>query len=118
VRGYLQVTDRIKDVIKTGGEWVSSLEIEEIIARHPGVSEVAVVGVKDPKWSERPLALVVPKPGAACTPQDITAHVMAAVQEGLISKFGVPDQVLFVEQLARTSVGKLNKRALRQQYGG
>ena len=118
VRGYLQVTDRIKDVIKTGGEWVSSLEIEEIIARHPGVSEVAVVGVKDPKWSERPLALVVPKPGAACTPQDISAHVMAAVQEGLISKFGVPDQVLFVEQLARTSVGKLNKRALRQQYGG
>ena len=76
------------------------------------------MGVKDPKWSERPLALVVPKPGAACTPQDISAHVMAAVQEGLISKFGVPDQVLFVEQLARTSVGKLNKRALRQQYGG
>ncbi len=116
-RGYLQVTDRIKDVIKTGGEWVSSLEVEEIIARHPAVSEVAVVGVPDPKWSERPLALVVLKPGAECTEAAIVAHVMASVDEGFLSKYGVPDRVLFVEQLARTSVGKLNKRALREQYG-
>ena len=116
-RGYLQVTDRIKDVIKTGGEWVSSLEIEEIIARHPAVGEVAVVGVKDEKWGERPLALVVLRPsGGAVTADDIRQHVMASAEAGHISKYGVPDRIEFVQALARTSVGKLNKRALREQF--
>ena len=117
-RGYLQVTDRIKDVIKTGGEWVSSLEIEEIIARHPAVGEVAVVGVKDEKWGERPLALVVLRPGNDVSVEDIRAHVMKSAEEGHISKYGVPDRVEFVSALARTSVGKLNKRALREQFAG
>ncbi|MFL9878945.1 fatty acid--CoA ligase [Herbaspirillum rhizosphaerae] len=119
-RGYLQVTDRIKDVIKTGGEWVSSLEIEEIIARHPAVAETAVIGIKDAKWGERPVALVVLKAGQAAevTVDDIRKLVLAAAEDGLISKYGVPDRIEFVSELARTSVGKLNKRVMREQYPG
>jgi fatty-acyl-CoA synthase len=116
-RGYLQVTDRIKDVIKTGGEWVSSLELEDIIGRCEGVGEVAVIGVANEKWGERPMALVVPKPGFAgrLSAADIQAHVRAFADQGKISKFGVPETVRFVEQLPRTSVGKLNKRVMREQ---
>jgi fatty-acyl-CoA synthase len=116
-RGYLQVTDRLKDVIKTGGEWVSSLELEDVIGRCQGVSEVAVIGVADIKWGERPLALVVLKPEAVgkLTIEDVQAHVKRYADEGKISKFAVPENVRFVEALARTSVGKLNKRVMREQ---
>ena len=116
-QGYLQVTDRIKDVIKTGGEWVSSLELEDLIGRHPGVSEVAVIGVPDEKWGERPLALVVLKPEFAdqVSAADIQAHLKVFADQGHISKYGVPENVRFLESLARTSVGKLNKRAMREQ---
>ncbi len=116
-QGYLQVTDRIKDVIKTGGEWVSSLELEDLIGRPPGVSEVAVIGVPDEKWGERPLALVVLKPEFAdqVSAADIQAHVKVFADQGHISKYGVPENVRFLESLARTSVGKLNKRAMREQ---
>src|SRR5450830_860141 len=119
-RGYLQVTDRIKDVIKTGGEWVSSLEIEEIIARHPAVAETAVIGVKDAKWGERPVALVVLKAEHInkVDADDIRKLVLAAADDGVISKYGVPDRIEFVKELARTSVGKLNKRVMREQYPG
>lgn len=115
-RGTLQVTDRLKDVIKTGGEWVSSLELEDVIGRCPGVGEVAVIGVASEKWGERPLALVVLKPEAVgkLTVEDIQNHVKRYAEEGKISKFAVPENVRFVEQLARTSVGKLNKRAMRE----
>ena len=114
----LTVTDRLKDVIKTGGEWVSSLELESIVSQHPAVNEVAVVGVKDDKWGERPLAMVVVKAGQAATADDIKAHVQRFADEGHISKFAVPDRVLFVDSLARTSVGKLNKKAMREQLAG
>lgn len=118
-KGYLQVTDRIKDVIKTGGEWVSSLQIEDIIARHPAVAETAVIGVQDGKWGERPLALVVLKKDVAAVSEDeIRQHVMAAAEAGQISRYGVPDRVRFVAELARTSVGKLNKRVMREQVAG
>ena len=117
-RGMLTVTDRLKDVIKTGGEWVSSLELENIVSQHPAVNEVAVVGVKDDKWGERPLAMVVVKAGQAATADDIKAHVQRFADEGHISKFAVPDRVLFVDSLARTSVGKLNKKAMREQLAG
>ncbi|GEC94957.1 AMP-binding protein [Zoogloea ramigera] len=117
-RGMLTVTDRLKDVIKTGGEWVSSLELESIVSQHPAVTEVAVVGVKDDKWGERPLAMVVVKAGQAATADDIKAHVQRFADEGHISKFAVPDRVLFVDSLARTSVGKLNKKAMREQLAG
>ena len=116
--GYLRITDRIKDVIKTGGEWVSSLEVEDVIAQHPAVSEVAVIGVKDAKWGERPLALVVLKPAAADVDMDaLKQHMSGYVAKGIISKFGVPERLLFVQALPKTSVGKLDKKALRQTYG-
>ena len=117
--GYLMITDRIKDVIKTGGEWISSLEIEDIIAQHHAVSEVAVIGVKDEKWGERPLAVVVPKNGLAAkaAADEIKSHVKAYVDKGMISKFAIPDRVLFVEALEKTSVGKLDKKCMREKYG-
>jgi fatty-acyl-CoA synthase len=116
-RGYLQVTDRIKDVIKTGGEWVSSLELEDLIGRYPAVSEAAVIAMPDEKWGERPFALVVLKPEfvGKVSVEDIRNHVKAFADGGHISKYGIPEHVRFVTDLARTSVGKLNKRALREQ---
>ena len=117
--GYLQVTDRIKDVIKTGGEWVSSLQLEDLISHRLGVAECAVIGVKDARWGERPLALVVrdPKIEPPVTEADIRAYLMTYVDQGVISKFGVPEKILFVDALAKTSVGKFDKKALRAQYG-
>lgn len=115
-QGYLRVTDRIKDVIKTGGEWISSLELEDLISRHPAVSETAVIAINDARWGERPMALVVLRAGCTATAQDIREHLGRFAAEGHISKFAVPDQVQFVETIARTSVGKLNKRFLREAY--
>ena len=112
--GCLQVTDRLKDVIKTGGEWVSSLELESIISEHPAVNEVAVIGIKDEKWGERPLAMVVLKPGHTADAEGIKAHVAKAAEAGHISRYAIPDQIRFVDSLARTSVGKLNKKAMRE----
>lgn len=115
--GYLQVTDRLKDVIKTGGEWISSLELEDLISRHPAVNEAAVIGVPDEKWGERPLALIVLKANAGMVSiADIQSHLRQFVEAGLISKFGIPERIEFVESLARTSVGKLNKRVMREQH--
>lgn len=114
--GVLQISDRVKDVIKTGGEWVSSLDIENLISAHPSVSEVAVIGVKDPKWGERPLALVVLRPGAPADAAGIKAHLGTYADKGVISKYGVPEKILFVESLDKTSVGKLDKKVLRVKY--
>jgi len=116
--GYLQVTDRIKDVIKTGGEWVSSLELEDIISRHPAVGEVAVIGVKDDRWGERPLALIVPKAGyvGRVDQAAVQRHVKGYADSGAISRYAVPDRVLFIEAIEKTSVGKLNKKLLRERY--
>ncbi len=117
--GYLRVTDRLKDVIKTGGEWVSSLQLEDIIMHCAGVSECAVIGVKDARWGERPLALIV-RDGKTDPPVcvvDVKAHVTAMADKGVISKFAVPQKILFVDALARTSVGKFDKKALRLLYG-
>lgn len=114
-RGMLTVTDRLKDVIKTGGEWVSSLELESIISQHPAVNEVAVIGVPDDKWGERPLAMIVLRADQTATAEDIKQHVQHFAEEGHISKYAIPDQVRFVDNLARTSVGKLNKKAIREE---
>lgn len=113
--GYLKVTDRIKDVIKTGGEWTSSLQLEDIIAKHEAVHEVAVIGMPDDKWGERPLALVLLKPD--CVGQ-ITEHALRnyaahAIEAAGISRYGVLLQVRFVKTLVKTSVGKMNKRLMR-----
>jgi fatty-acyl-CoA synthase len=115
--GYLQITDRIKDVIKTGGEWVSSLQLEDIISQHVSVDEVAVIGVPDRKWGERPRALVVLCPGAALDAVELRSHVERYAASGEISKFAVPDRFVAVASLDKTSVGKLDKKSLRAKYG-
>ena len=114
--GYLKITDRLKDVIKTGGEWISSLELEDLILKHPAVAEAAVVGVPDPKWGERPLALVVAKLDQPVDEAAIRAWLQDFADKGIMSKWGIPDRVLFVEAIPKTSVGKLNKKAMREQY--
>jgi fatty-acyl-CoA synthase len=114
--GYLQITDRLKDVIKTGGEWVSSLEVEDLISRHPAVSEVAVIAVKDERWGERPLALVVLKPGRAADQMQIQNHLGAYVDCGRISRYAIPGRIVFVDAIDKTSVGKIDKKVIRQKY--
>ena len=114
--GYVKITDRLKDVIKSGGEWVSSIELEDLISQQPGVAEVAVVSIPDPKWTERPLAIVVPKPGAGVRPAEIAASLQALAERGAISRYAVPARIVMAESLPRTSVGKLDKKALRARY--
>ncbi len=116
--GYLKITDRLKDVIKTGGEWISSLELEDIISRHEAVSEVAVVGVADEKWGERPLAMVVLRDGfqGKIKESDIQDFCMKFVESGQIPKYGVPSRIILDEQIPKTSVGKISKKDIRSQY--
>jgi len=114
--GYLKITDRLKDVIKTGGEWVSSLDIEDLILKHPGVCEAAVIGIPDPKWTERPLAIVVRKEGSSVSDCEIKTGLQDYARKGVISRYAVPDQIVFVPALPRTSVGKLDKKVLREQF--
>lgn len=116
--GYLQITDRTKDVIKTGGEWLSSLQLEDLISKHPAVAEVAVIAVRDARWGERPHALIVARTEhkATLTGEEIRAHVAAAAEAGFVPKYAVPERVTLVDALERTSVGKINKRLLRERY--
>lgn len=116
--GYLQITDRVKDVIKTGGEWLSSLELEDIISRHPAISEAAAIGIPDAKWGERPLVLAVLKPEAKgkITPEELKSFFKSHVEKGEIPAYGVPDEIRFVDQIAKTSVGKIDKKTLRKEF--
>jgi fatty-acyl-CoA synthase len=113
--GYVKIVDRIKDVVKTGGEWVSSLDIEDLILRMPGIAEAAVVGVPDDKWGERPVALVIAKPAGAALPTEeaVRRYVERYADEGVISRYAVPDRVHFVDAIPKTSVGKLDKKLIR-----
>jgi fatty-acyl-CoA synthase len=117
--GYVHITDRLKDVIKTGGEWVSSLQIEDLLTQCPGVAEAAVIGVKDDRWGERPLALVVEDPTGTggVTEVVVKAHLKVFADKGVISKYGIPEKVLFINGLPKTSVGKIDKKVLREKYG-
>lgn len=116
--GYLQVTDRIKDVIKSGGEWVSSLDLENIMSQHEAVLECGAIGIPDEKWGERPLMLVVIRPEFRdkVSMLDLKAHMKHAAEQGRLPKYGVPDRYEIVEEIPKTSVGKLNKRVMRQMY--
>jgi fatty-acyl-CoA synthase len=114
--GYLQITDRLKDVIKTGGEWISSLELESHISLHPAVAEVAVVGVPDEHWGERPLALVVAKPEHGLDPAAILDHLKAIVARGMLPRYALPGRVLVIDAIPKTSVGKIDKKQLRQMF--
>ncbi|NTV94294.1 MAG: fatty acid--CoA ligase [Thiobacillus sp.] len=113
--GYLKVTDRLKDVIKTGGEWTSSLQLEAILAGHEAVDEVAVIGIPDDKWGERPLALVLLKPDyvGKVSEHGVRHYAAQAIEAAGISRYGVLLQVRFVKTLVKTSVGKMNKRLMR-----
>lgn len=119
-RGYLKITDRIKDVIKTAGEWISSLQLEDILSRHEAVQEAAVIGLPDEKWGERPLALVVLKPGfeGTVSEHDIRTYAVHLIESTNVSRHGILLHVRFVKELIKTSVGKLNKRAMREAHGG
>ena len=114
--GYVQIVDRLKDVIKSGGEWISSLELENLLSLHPAVQEAAVIGVPDEKWGERPLAIVVLKPGQSATGEDLKAHLQKYAEEGIITKWAIPDRYEFVDSLPKTSVGKIDKKVLRARY--
>ena len=114
--GYIIIVDRLKDVVKSGGEWISSVKLESIISTHPGVGEVAVVGVPHPKWGERPIAIVVPKPGWSVTESDIRNHLVKYVEQGQIPKWWIPDKVIIMEsELPKTSTGKIDKKILRDR---
>jgi fatty-acyl-CoA synthase len=115
--GCLHILDRTKDVIKTGGEWISSLALEDIILRHPAISECAVVSVEDVTWGERPIAIVVVKPDFATTEDDIKSFIRARVESGELCRYANPDHVIFVQSLEKTSVGKLDKKKMRALYG-
>jgi len=108
--GYMQITDRSKDVIKSGGEWISSIDLENIAVAHPAIAEAAVIGVKHPKWDERPVVVAVKKPG-----QEVTREELLRFYEGKIAKWWMPDDVVFVAELPHTATGKLSKLTLRQK---
>ena len=111
----LQIKDRIKDVIKTGGEWISTIELENLISKHPAVSEVAVVGVPDERWDERPVATIVPRDEADVTADAIKAHLKQFVESGEIAKWAIPERIEFVDAIPKTSVGKIDKKLIRKE---
>lgn len=111
--GYLKLTDRLKDVIKSGGEWISSIDMENKLLEHPNIKEAAVIGVPHPKWQERPVAVVVSRDGTDLTPADLHG-----VLEGAFAGWQMPDQVVNLDALPRTSVGKLDKKRLRGSHSG
>jgi len=117
--GYLHLTDRVRNVIKTGGEWVSSLRLENIIRRHDAISDAAVVGVPDEKWGERPVVLVVLKPAFK---KEVNEEVLKTFMErfadqGEIPKYVLPDRYIIVDEIPKTGVKKINIRMIREIYG-
>lgn len=110
--GYMQITDRTKDVIKSGGEWISSIDIENLAMSHPAVAMAACIGVKHPRWDERPLLIIVKKPG-----HDVSKAAVLSFFEGKIAKWWTPDDVVFVDAIPLGSTGKMLKHELRSQFG-
>jgi fatty-acyl-CoA synthase len=110
-QGYMTISDRTKDVIKSGGEWISSVELENAVMAHPDVFEAAVIAIPDAKWSERPLVAVVPKPGRSPAPADLVAFLMDRVP-----RWWLPDQWTFITEVPKTSVGKFDKKVMRAAY--
>ena len=109
--GYMQITDRAKDVIKSGGEWISTIDLENIAVGHPDVAEAAVIGVAHPKWDERPLLVIVRKPG-----KEPSRDELLGFMEGKVAKWWMPDDVAFVEEIPHTATGKIQKTTLREQF--
>jgi fatty-acyl-CoA synthase len=111
--GYMQITDRAKDVIKSGGEWISTIDLENIAVGHPDVAEAAVIGIAHPKWDERPLLVIVRKEGKNPSKEELLAFM-----EGKIAKWWMPDDVAFVDEIPHTATGKIQKTTLRDQFKG
>ncbi|MHA4811710.1 fatty acid--CoA ligase [Flavitalea flava] len=111
----IRIADRIKDVIKSGGEWVSSIDLENLIGLYGGVAEAAVVGMADPKWGERPYALVVARPGQILSVIEIKKHIQQYINSGHISKWAMPEQIELVDSIPKTSVGKIDKKKIRER---
>jgi fatty-acyl-CoA synthase len=109
--GFIRITDRSKDVIKSGGEWISSVELENAIMGHPQVVEAAVVGIPDSRWDERPLACVVLAEGATVTPEELSAYLATKV-----AKWWLPERWSFITEVPKTSVGKFDKKVLRARF--
>ena len=109
--GFMQITDRSKDVIKSGGEWISSIDLENIAMGHPAVHEAAAIACRHPKWDERPMLVVVKKPGA-----DLTREEMLGYFDGRIAKWQIPDDVVFVDEIPHTATGKIQKLKLRERF--
>ena len=109
--GYMQITDRSKDVIKSGGEWISSIDIENLAVGHPKVAEAAVIGVRHPKWDERPLLIILLKKGQTATREELLKYL-----EGKIAKWWMPDDVVFVDEIPHTATGKIQKTTLRDHF--
>jgi fatty-acyl-CoA synthase len=109
--GYVRLVDRTKDLVKSGGEWISSVELENHIMAHPKVAEAAVIGVPHPRWAERPLACVVVKPGEQLTREDLLGFLGTR-----LTKWQVPDDVVFIDEVPKTSVGKFSKKTLRDRF--
>jgi fatty-acyl-CoA synthase len=114
-RHNLKIADRIKDMIKSGGEWISSIDLENLIGLHPAVSEAAVVGIPHPKWGERPYVLVVLKKDRQMNSSDLIAHVRQFIDMGKISKWALPEHISLVESIPKTSVGKIDKKRIRSE---
>jgi fatty-acyl-CoA synthase len=110
--GYIRLVDRTKDVVKSGGEWISSVALENEIMAHPKVREAAVIALPDERWGERPCACVVPEPGA-----DLDADEVRDFLEGRVARWWIPERVEFIEEVPKTSVGKFSKKTLRERYG-
>ncbi len=109
--GYIRIADRTKDLIKSGGEWISSIDLENALMAHPAVKEAAVIAIPDPKWDERPLAAVVLKEGASVTPEELARFL-----EPRFAKWWLPDAYVFLDEIPRTSTGKFLKSKLREQF--
>jgi fatty-acyl-CoA synthase len=109
--GYMQITDRAKDVIKSGGEWISTIDLENLAVGHPKVAEAAVIGVAHPKWDERPLLVIVLKKDQTAAKEDILGFM-----QGKTAKWWMPDDVVFVDEIPHTATGKIQKITLRQRF--
>ena len=110
--GYMQITDRAKDVIKSGGEWIGSIDLENVAMSHPAVAMAACIAVKHAKWDERPLIVVVKKPGTELTRDELLRHY-----DGKVAKWWTPDDVVFVDAIPLGATGKMQKARLREQFG-
>ncbi len=118
-KGYVSIVDRIKDVVKSGGEWISTLILEDLLTSYPAVLEVGVIAARDQKWGERPIAVVTLKPNAKATEEELKKHLEEFADEGKIAKFWIPERIVIqTEPLAKTSTGKIDKKPLREKYSG